>query len=72
MRKRLPKKQTIKTINEKVDEIYMLLEKIKKISKDNKKDQLRYISFLEEEILNDITEINNILMTIHASLDDLK
>lgn len=72
MRKRLPKKQTIKTINEKVDEIYMLLEKIKKISKDNKQDQFKYIKFLENEIIEDIAEINNILMTIHDSLDDLK
>lgn len=68
----MPKKKLIENLKSQVDNIKEILEKIKILStkKDNNRDE--FIQILEEEIVNSMHEINNILLAINQSLDDLK
>jgi hypothetical protein len=66
----LSKKEIIKNMNSKIDDISSILEKIKKFSGNRNRAFISYL--LKENILEDIKEINNILLEINQTLDEIK
>ena len=68
----MPKKKLIENLNSQVDNIKEILEKIKTLSAKKDNNLHEFIQILEEEIVNSMHEINNILLAINQSLDDLK
>ena len=65
-------KEIIKNMNIKIDNVSSILEKIKNFSKNkqNKEEFFNYL--LEENILDDMKEINEVLMFINQTLDEMK
>jgi hypothetical protein len=59
-------------MNIKIDNVSSILEKIKNFSKNkqNKEEFFNYL--LEENILDDMKEINEVLMFINQTLDEMK
>jgi hypothetical protein len=68
----LSKKKLIEKLNLQVNDIKEILEKIKMFSNNKNYNQTKFIEILEEEIINSMHEINEILIYINSSLDDLK
>jgi hypothetical protein len=68
----LSKKKLIEKLNLQVNDIKEILEKIKMLSNNKNHNQIKFIEILEEEIINSMHEINEILLHINSSLDDLK
>jgi len=69
---KLSNKEIIKNMNIKIDNVSSILEKIKNFSKNkqNKEEFFNYL--LEENILDDMKEINEVLMFINQTLDEMK
>jgi hypothetical protein len=70
--KKLSKKKIIENLNIHVDDINEILEKIKILSANKNKNQDEFLKILEEEIIISMHEINEILIYIESSLEDLK
>lgn len=68
----MSKKKLIEKLNLQVNDIKEILEKIKMFSNNKNYNQTKFIEILEEEIINSMHEINEILIYINSSLDDLK
>lgn len=68
----MSKKKLIEKLNLQVNDIKEILEKIKMLSNNKNHNQIKFIEILEEEIINSMHEINEILLHINSSLDDLK
>jgi hypothetical protein len=68
----LSKKKIIENLNTQIDEINEMLEKIKNLSKNKNNNQDEFLKILEEEIIISMHEINEILIYIESSLEDLK
>lgn len=68
----MSKKKIIENLNTQIDEINEMLEKIKNLSKNKNNNQDEFLKILEEEIIISMHEINEILIYIESSLEDLK
>ena len=68
----MSKKKIIENLNAQIDEINEMLEKIKNLSKNKNNNQDEFLKILEEEIIISMHEINEILIYIESSLEDLK
>lgn len=68
----MSKKKIIENLNVQIDDINEILKKIKNISSNKDENLSLFLQILEEEIISSMYEINQILINIDSSLNDLK
>lgn len=68
----MSKKKIIENLNQQINDINQILEKIKIFSSNKDEDTTLFLQILEEEVISGMHEINEILLYINSSLDDLK
>lgn len=68
----MSKKKIIENLNIQIEDINKILEKIKIISENKDENLNLFLQIFEEEIISGMHEINEILLYIDSSLEDLK
>lgn len=68
----MSKKKIIENLNQQINDINQILEKIKTFSSNKDEDTTLFLQILEEEVISGMHEINEILLYINSSLDNLK